>query len=216
MRHGTDTFTFAYPGAIYRSGGKTCGPIGPRLRTVSMQTSNPKVTGRSLLAVAAVTLALGGCSSTGTPDALGTFSTGPIKASDLANIEGYTADQALAAARDHFRMADFGYSTALYKRYLELAPNDPQGYIGLAASYDRLRRFDLSDRVYASWYRLSGGTAQYYNNLGYSYLLRGDTATALVNLRKARALDPQNPTITNNLKMLANEAKTGVATRPQA
>ena len=51
------------------------------------------------------------------------------------------------------------------------------------------------------------GTAQYYNNLGYSYLLRGDTATALINLRKASQLDPQNLTIANNLKMLATAAK---------
>ena len=181
-----------------------------------MQGKSLMLAGRGVLAVAAMTLALSGCSSTGTPDARGTFSTGPIKASDLANIEGTTADQALAAARDHFRMGDFDYSTALYKRYLELAPNDPQGYIGLAASYDRLRRFDLSDRVYASWYRLSGGTAQYYNNLGYSYLLRGDTATALVNLRKASALDPQNATIANNLKMLANQTRPGASARPQA
>ncbi len=180
-----------------------------------MQGNGLMLAGRGVLAVATMALALAGCSSTGAPDALGAFSAGPIKASDLANIEGTTADQALAAARDHFRMGDFGYSTALYKRYLQLAPNDPQGYIGLAASYDRLRRFDLSDRVYASWYRLTGGTAQYYNNLGYSYLLRGDTATALVNLRKASALDPQNVTIANNLKMLASQAKQPAASQPQ-
>ena len=46
--------------------------------------------------------------------------------------------------------------------------------MGLGASYDRLGRFDLSDRVYATLYPISGRTAQYYNNLGYSYMLRGN------------------------------------------
>ena len=67
------------------------------------------------------------------------------------------------------------------------SPKDPEGYVGLGASYDRLGRFDLSDRVYASLYALSGGTAQYYNNVGYSYMLRGNLTAALTNFRKAKA-----------------------------
>lgn len=161
---------------------------------------------------AAIALAMvGGCSSSGT-SALGDFGEGSLlAAADLPNVGDYDANRALSEARGHFRLGDFGYAAALYKRYAELTPNDPQGYIGLAASYDRLRRFDLSDRVYASLYRLTGGTAQYYNNLGYSHLLRGDTASALTNLRKANQLDPQNPTVANNLKLLANAMK---QTRP--
>ena len=162
-----------------------------------------------------VVLPLAGCSSTGT-DAFGAFGGGPLQAVDLVNAEGYTADRALSEARAHFRIGDFGYSAALYKRYAELTPNSPEGYVGLAASYDRLRRFDLADRVYAALLRLTGGTAQYYNNLGYSYLLRGDTTTALANLRKASQLDPQNAVIANNLKMIALAARQTGAARPQA
>jgi Flp pilus assembly protein TadD len=156
--------------------------------------------------MAIVALLLGGCSSTGVAT-VGAFGDAPLQAADIPNLSAYDAGRALSEAQAHFRIGDFGYSAALYKRYVELTPNDPQGYVGLAASYDRLRRFDLSDRVYAAWFRLTGATAQYYNNLGYSYLLRGDTATALTNLRKADALDPHNPTVANNLKMLANAVK---------
>ena len=171
---------------------------------------------RGLLAMAVIALPLMGCSSTQTND-VGAFGDGQLQAAaDLPNVGSYPADRALTEARAHFRVNDFGYSAALYKRYLELSPNDPEGYFGLAASYDRLRRFDLSDRVYASLFKLSGGTAQYYNNVGYSYLLRGDSATALINLRQASKLDPQNATVANNLRMIANAATQARASRPPA
>jgi len=142
------------------------------------------------------TFGLGGDSTFGgkTPAAIATIS-------DLGN---YTADRALSEARAHFRNNDFGYSAALYKRVVELTPKDPEGYVGLGASYDRLGRFDLSDRVYASLYSLSGGTAQYFNNVGYSYLLRGNLSAALTNFRKAQKLDPANVVIANNIQLLTN------------
>ncbi len=174
-----------------------------------------KSVNRSLLAISVIVLPLVGCSATG-GDAFGAFGNGSLQAVDLPNVQSYDAARALSEARAHFRLSDFGYSAALYKRYAELTPNDPEGYVGLAASYDRLRRFDLSDRVYMALYRLTGGTAQYYNNLGYSYLLRGDTATALTNLRKANQLDPHNPVVANNLKMLANAMKRTGASPPRA
>jgi Flp pilus assembly protein TadD len=65
----------------------------------------------------------------------------------------------------------------------------------------------VSDRVYATLYKLTGGTAQYYNNVGYSYLLRGDLKAALTNLRMAKRLDPQNGIVANNLQILADVAK---------
>jgi Flp pilus assembly protein TadD len=78
--------------------------------------------------------------------------------------------------------------------------------VGLGASYDRLGRFDLSDRVYASLYKLTGGTAQYYNNLGYSYMLRGKLSLALENFRKAQAIEPDNMVIANNIQILRDAA----------
>jgi Flp pilus assembly protein TadD len=144
---------------------------------------------------------LTGCS--GNVAGFGAFGANKLQVAEVSDIGTYTADTALTQARSHFRNNDFGYSAAFYKRVVELSPQDPQGYVGLSASYDRLGRFELSDRVYAALFELIGGTAQYYNNVGYSYMLRGNLASALTNFRKAQALEPGNVVVENNLQMLA-------------
>ncbi|MDR3471047.1 MAG: hypothetical protein P4M09_05090 [Devosia sp.] len=152
-------------------------------------------------------LPLTGCSTLNFASAgPGNFGGSPQQVADLPDVGSYTADAALIEARNHFRNSDFGYSAALYKRVAELSSKNAEAYVGLAASYDRLGRFDLADRVYASLYALSGGTAQYYNNVGYSNLLRGNLAAALTNFRKAKKLAPNSIVIANNLQILANAA----------
>lgn len=160
------------------------------------------------LAIAIALPLLAGCSSMGS---MSSFGGKQQQVAVVANIGDYTADAALAEAKGHFRNGDFGHSAALYKRVVELSPKLAEGYIGLSASYDRLRRFDLSDRVYAAMFALTGGTAQYYNNVGYSYLLRGNLTAALSNFRNAQKLDPGNVVVANNIQILANAAKASQA-----
>ena len=153
------------------------------------------------LAVVIATLPLAGCSTMN----FGSSSFGSAQqVADLPDVSALSADEALTQARGHFRNNDFGYSAALYKRVVELQPKDPEGYVGLGASYDRLARFDLSDRVYATLFQLTGGSAQYYNNIGYSYLLRGNLTAALTNFKKAKSLDPNNVVVANNIQILSN------------
>ena len=155
-----------------------------------------------VMAIALVALPLAGCSSALNGGSAYRTS-GKVASLDLPSIGNITADAALTEARSHFKNNDFGYSAALYKKVIELNPKDPQGYVGLGASYDRMGRFDLSDRVYASLLVVSGATAQYYNNLGYSYLLRGNLTLALTNFRKAKAMAPDSVVVANNLQILA-------------
>ena len=155
------------------------------------------------LALAIALPLLAGCSSMGS---MSSFGGKQQQVAVVANIGDYTADAALAEAKSHFKSGDFGYSAALYKRVVELSPKNAEGYVGLSASYDRLRRFDLSDRVYNALFDITGGTAQYYNNVGYSYMLRGNLTAALANFRKAQTLDPDNVVVANNLQILANAA----------
>lgn len=157
---------------------------------------------RIALMAAAVAIPLAGCST-------GNFSSyggAKLEVAELAPSENHTAQGALAEARSHFRNSNYGYSAAYYKKAVELSPKVAEAYVGLGASYDQLGRFDLADRVYASLYKLSGGTVQYYNNVGYSHLLRGDLKDALMYFEKAHRLDPANPVIANNLQMLSNAA----------
>src|SRR3954467_2503016 len=101
-----------------------------------------RLVGCSVVVAAAVALA--GCSSlVGGASPYGNAKL--VASTDLPSIGNMTSDAALGEARDHFRNKDFGYSAALYKKVVELSPKDPQGYVGLGASYDRLGRFDLSD-----------------------------------------------------------------------
>ena len=145
---------------------------------------------------------VGGCSSAKLAGA-STFGNSKLQVAEISDIGSYTAERALREARAHFRNKDYGHSAAFYKRAVELSPKDPEGYVGLGASYDRLRRFDLSDRVYAALYDITGGTAQYYNNVGYSQMLRGNLRDALSNFRRAEKLDPGNIVVANNLQILA-------------
>ncbi|MCJ9700812.1 tetratricopeptide repeat protein [Bradyrhizobium sp. SHOUNA76] len=71
-----------------------------------------------------------------------------------------------------------------------------------AASYDKLRRFDLADQAYAQAIRLGGETVQILNDQGYSYMLRGNLNAARRKFEKAYSLDPGNPVIANNLELL--------------
>jgi Flp pilus assembly protein TadD len=162
--------------------------------------------GFGLLALALVALPLSACSSAGGLTGMSAFGNNKLAVAEIDGIGDYTADRALREARGHFRNNDFGHSAALYKRAVELNPKNAEGYVGLSASYDRLGRFDLSDRVYASLYSITGGTAQYYNNVGYSYMLRGNVNAALTNFKKARALDPENIVVANNIQILQNAA----------
>ena len=84
-------------------------------------------------------------------------------------------------------------------------------WIGLAASYDRLRRFDLADRAYTQAMKIAGATPEILNNVGYSYMLRGDYRRARETLMQAQAQDPGNPYIRNNLELLDASFRKGKA-----
>ena len=159
-----------------------------------------KTMGLGLMALA-FTVSLSACSGIAGKSS---FGSNKLDVAELSNIGDYTADRALLEAKAHFRNNDFGHSAALYKRAVELSPNETEAYVGLGASYDKLRRFDLSDRVYASLFKVGGGTAQYYNNLGYSNMLRGNLTAALKYFREAKKLAPDSQVMDNNLLLLAD------------
>jgi tetratricopeptide (TPR) repeat protein len=108
----------------------------------------------------------------------------------------------ISLGKKYFRGNNFGLAENSFRMAVEKHPNDAEGWIGLAASYDRLRRFDLADRAYAQVVRLIGPTVEVLNDEGFSYMLRGDYQRAYKLLQRAQAKDPANPYVAANLKLL--------------
>ena len=66
-----------------------------------------------------------------------------------------------------------------------------EAWLGLAASYDRLRRYELADRAYNEALKIYGPRPEVLNNIGYSYMLRGDLRKARAKFQEAQAQDPE-------------------------
>jgi len=118
------------------------------------------------------------------------------------DIKYYPSDEPLKLGLEHFKKGNYGLAQRYFRDAVEKAPEDAEAWIGLAASYDRVRRFDLADQAYAQAIKLTGETVQILNDRGYSYLLRGDLVKARVKFLKAYQLDPTNPVVINNLQLL--------------
>jgi len=119
----------------------------------------------------------------------------------------------LSLGRMNFNQGNYGLAERYFRRAVEAGPREADAWLGLAASYDRLRRFDLADRAYNQLYGLVGRTPEILNNQGYSMMLRGDYAHARTILMAARAKDPNNPYIANNISLLEESVRTKKAVR---
>jgi len=117
----------------------------------------------------------------------------------------------LQLGKKYFRNNNFGLAEKSFRIAVEKHPRDAEAWVGLAASYDRLRRFDLADRAYQEAIRIVGRTPEVLNNLGFSYLLRGDYARAQKIFHEAQAKDPANPYIQANIQLLEESARSGKA-----
>ena len=73
---------------------------------------------------------------------------------------------------------------------VEKHPSDAVAWIGLAISYDRLRRFDLTDWACGQAVGIVGPTVEILNNQGFSYMLRGNYKRAHAALAAAQRKDP--------------------------
>jgi tetratricopeptide (TPR) repeat protein len=118
------------------------------------------------------------------------------------DVKYYRSDEPLKLALEHFNRGNFGLAAKYFEDAVTKAPKDASAWVGLAASYDRIGRFDLADRAYRQAIRLVGETTAILNNEGYSYMLRGRFIEARRKLLKAYEREPTNPTVLNNLKLL--------------
>lgn len=118
------------------------------------------------------------------------------------DVKYFPSDEPVRLGLEHFNRGSYGIAQRYFKDAVEKSPKDVTAWVGLAASYDRLRRFDLADQAYAQAIRLGGVTVQILNDQGYSLMLRGNLNGARRKFQQAYALDPTNPVIINNLELL--------------
>jgi tetratricopeptide (TPR) repeat protein len=124
---------------------------------------------------------------------------------------GSDPNDELSLGKKHYRANDFGLAEKHFRRAVETHPRDAEAWLGLAASYDRLRRFDLADRAYAQAVDIVGPTVAILNNKGYSYMLRGDYKRARATLAVAQRKDPTNRYVQNNIRLLEESYRKGKA-----
>ncbi len=180
--------------------------------------------GRVLVVALAGPLLLGGCEtsskisdlfgSKAPDDPLTTASVneGGEASSEAPNASGLMGSDPyddLSTGKKLYRAANFGLAERHFRRAVEARPKDAEAWVGLAASYDQLRRFELADRAYNQAIGIVGKTPEVLNNQGYSYMLRGDYAHARVTLLQAKAKAPDNPYVLNNLELLEKSARKG-------
>lgn len=154
---------------------------------------------RALVPLAAAAALLVGCQNA--PPTLTAFgedrrALATIDAADLPHGELVEKGKAFYRARD------FGNAQVAYQKAVEVYSAHGEAWLGLAATYDQLGRFDQSDVAYRRVHELTGETSAFLNNRGYSYLLRGKVRPASDAFQRALVLDPGNVVAQNNLLLI--------------
>ena len=146
----------------------------------------------ALAAVLAAAL-LGGCTTSGLDKTVTRSITPATK--DISGND-------LAAGKAQFREANYGLAEKHFRKAVELRADNSEAWLGLAASYDQLGRFDFADRAYDQLLRVAGRKPQIVNNMGYSQLLRGDKAKARTLLLEAKSGMADATVVDANLALL--------------
>ncbi len=168
--------------------------------------------GCALLGAGLLAISVAGCEPDGR-SSFGTWLAGPEFAAPTATVQEpgdikyFPSDEPLKLGLEHFDRGHYGVAERYLRDAVEKAPRDATAWVALAATYDRIARFDLADRAYGVAIGLAGETTQMLNNQGYSYMLRGDLVNARKKFLKAYEREPNNPTIANNLKLLNSSSR---------
>jgi len=145
--------------------------------------------------VVALTLAAASCT---------TSQHGPDGSSLISSADVDISKRDTDAGKTHFEEGNYGLAEKHFRKAVELRADNGDAWLGLAASYDRLGRFELADRAYEQALKVAGRTPKIVNNMGYSRLLRGDRAKAKELLEEALVLMPGDPVVLANLDLLRN------------
>jgi Flp pilus assembly protein TadD len=152
------------------------------------------------VAMAAV-LMITGCTTSGV-DATKTTAIQPAASTAAQPLANDVSAADLMEGKVQFREANYGLAEKHFRKAVEMKADNAEAWMGLAACYDELGRFDFADRAYDHLLRVAGRKPQIVNNMGYSQLLRGNRKKAEALLLEARA-GMADPTVVDaNLALL--------------
>ena len=151
------------------------------------------------VAVAALVLALGGCS--GSMD-----NAEPVFDAGQGDLMSGTIDP-IERGKTYFKSGHYGLALESFSAALAREPGSLTALNGVAATYDMLGRYDLADRYYDRALAIAPQSVDLLNNLGYSYILRGDAKSAEQYLSQAAALDVGNAQVQTNLALVDQLAR---------
>jgi Flp pilus assembly protein TadD len=172
-----------------------------------------------VLLISAAALWLGGCNTTDSASRPFGFGSSSVPGTD-AQASAHAAvppeaettgsvtprDDEISLGKQEYRASKFDAAAKHFSHAAERNPRNAEAWLGLAASYDRLKQFGLADSAYDQAIGIEGQTAEILNNQGYSYLLRGDLARARAKLTAAQRKEPGNKYVANNLALLEQAA----------
>lgn len=154
-----------------------------------------------------VLLPLSGCSTSGTSTHAGSSASNSMDdrytgRANYVSLKGDKSKRLLVQGQEYFSNQNYGLAEKHFRQAVEVRSDNATAWLGLAASLDQLGRFDTADRAYAQLKDLKGNNPRVLNNIGYSYLLRGDYQKARRYLDKAQSLDPSLEQAQGNLHLL--------------
>lgn len=154
------------------------------------------ILGMSILTATAA-VALGGCGAS--LDQLTSMAV--EKPIEPASYGVWPSTRHLDKGKFAYRQGDFGLAAEAFSKAVEEEKDNGEAWLGLAASYDRLKRFDQARRAYDVVVKIVGHTPTVLNNLGYHYYLKGDMESAQRSFGAALRADPNNVVAKNNLAL---------------
>ncbi|MCO0614560.1 tetratricopeptide repeat protein [Lutimaribacter sp. EGI FJ00015] len=102
----------------------------------------------------------------------------------------------------------FSEALSTIKKVRPLSGTDARAIMTFAIASDMTGQFGAASKAYDKLADSHAKRADFLNNMGYSMMLQGKLDKALVYLREAKRLDPDNATVANNLKMLTSVVPT--------
>ena len=128
--------------------------------------------------------------------------------SDHASLKGDSSKRLLELGKENFRLQNYGLAERYFREAVARRADNAGAWAGLAAAYDQLGNFEMADRAYKALVDLKGNDPRVLNNMGYSYLLRGDYKKARKYLNRAQDANPGLDHVQGNIHLLEKVAST--------